>query len=623
MSYCESSGFFYHRSQGSLQEIFLLIGDTLRKKMVNKVNYSPVFSILVDEVTDISVKCQMVVFIQYLDDFGSPVVNFLESRDVLSNSVSADSATLHQVLKDCIKDINGSKLCGLVTDGASTMTGKKNGLAARIKKEHRTVVSVHCICHRLALACTDSNKDCKFVADTSDILRYLWEFFEDSPKRTATLVRVQMEMAKCNEQLPKTSRISIVHKVKKACSTRWLSFNAAVQGCYDDFPAIMQCLSLLEKDVVATGLLKKMKNVRFVTSIFILKEILPILAKLSKTFQAGTINYACIQPCIQEAKDALRDSSLTEKVKTAIVKETKGNERLGFLELTPTEAQLKEATGKMAKYVEALRNNLDERFDEAAPLLAAFSVFDPYLLPDKIEPAFKHYGDEKIDDLGSHFLAGDEEAKNELSAEWMSYKYHILRLKKNVLSSQEKKTTDVVLKILMNLRNPSDKGYIFPRLSHMAAIILSLLVSNAWPERGASAVKRIKTRLRSTLKDNMLSGLLQVSINGPPVKEATELINKCVDNWYKAKPRRKLKGLAKDKVVTIAPAEVMETADTGVQADFNENDEEEMGRVRTKMSHILKLLHLTGFQDDADYDSEEDDNESEDSDEFDYDNVTL
>jgi hypothetical protein len=43
----------------------------------------------------------------------------------------------------------------------------------------------------------------------------------------------------------------------------------------------MQCLSLLEKDVVATGLLKKMKNVRFGTSLFILKEMLPILANIN------------------------------------------------------------------------------------------------------------------------------------------------------------------------------------------------------------------------------------------------------------------------------------------------------------------------------------------------------
>jgi hypothetical protein len=39
----------------------------------------------------------------------------------------------------------------------------------------------------------------------------------------------------------------------------------------------------------------------------------------------------------------------------------------------------------------------------------------------------------------------------------------------------------------------------------------------------------------------MLSGLLQVSINGPPVEEATEFVNACVNKWYEAKPRRKLK----------------------------------------------------------------------------------
>lgn len=173
----DSMKYFDHKSQGSLQDIFLLIGDTLHEQIIDEVNSSPVFSILVDEVTDISVKCQRVIFVQYLDKLGNPVVMFLESRDVLGDSVSADSEALHRVLKECTKELDGSKLCGLVTDGASTMTGKINGLAARIKREHPTDLSVHCICHRLALACTDSYKYCKCVADTSDILRYLWKFF--------------------------------------------------------------------------------------------------------------------------------------------------------------------------------------------------------------------------------------------------------------------------------------------------------------------------------------------------------------------------------------------------------------------------------------------------------------
>lgn len=68
---------------------------------------------------------------------------------------------------------------------------------------------------------------------------------------------------------------------------------------------------------------------------------------------------------------------------------------------------------------------------------------------------------------------------------------------------EEKKTTEVVLQRLMSLKNPLDNEYIFSKLAHIATTILSLPVSNAWPERGASALKRIKTRLRSRLKDNM------------------------------------------------------------------------------------------------------------------------
>ncbi|CAG2222544.1 unnamed protein product [Mytilus edulis] len=131
-------------------------------------------------------------------------------------------------------------------------------------------------------------------------------------------------------------------------------------------------------------------------------------------------------------KDALRDKSLTNRVKTAIVKESNGNEIFGFLEFTTTATQLREAAGKMDK------NNLDERFDEPAPLLTAFGVFDPCLLPDKTEPDFTHYGNEKIKNLDSHFLAGDEEAKNDMFSERMSYKYNMLLKAKKKAKARRK-----------------------------------------------------------------------------------------------------------------------------------------------------------------------------------------
>ncbi|KAH3790825.1 hypothetical protein DPMN_169033 [Dreissena polymorpha] len=49
------------------------------------------------------------------------------------------------------------KFTGFTSDGASVMMGKRTGVAARLKEINPVLLNVHCICHRLALACTDSS----------------------------------------------------------------------------------------------------------------------------------------------------------------------------------------------------------------------------------------------------------------------------------------------------------------------------------------------------------------------------------------------------------------------------------------------------------------------------------
>ena len=67
-----------------------------------------------------------------------------------------------------------------------------------------------------------------------------------------------------------------------------------------------------------------------------------------------------------------------------------------------------------------------------------------------------------------------------------------------------------------------------PELPYLAEVCMSLPVSNAWLERGASAVKRLKTRLRSSLKGDMLESLMYITINGPEVQECESLVKKAV-----------------------------------------------------------------------------------------------
>ena len=56
-------------------------------------------------------------------------------------------------------------------------------------------------------------------------------------------------------------------------------------------------------------------------------------------------------------------------------------------------------------------------------------------------------------------------------------------------------------------------------------VALSALVTIAWPERDASAIKGIKAQLRNRLKNGMLNLLLQVSVNRPETESNEAKIN--------------------------------------------------------------------------------------------------
>ncbi|CAG2224947.1 unnamed protein product [Mytilus edulis] len=134
-------------------------------EVAEKVRNSGVYGLLVDEVTDLSVKQQMVCFVQYIDDSGLGHVDFLDIANVLDFGSSADADTLLKSVCHILSknELDVRNCSSFVSDGASVMVGKKNGVAAKLKNIVPTLLSVHCICHRLALACTDTNKDIEYI----------------------------------------------------------------------------------------------------------------------------------------------------------------------------------------------------------------------------------------------------------------------------------------------------------------------------------------------------------------------------------------------------------------------------------------------------------------------------
>lgn len=114
-------------------------------------------------------------------------------------------------------DIN--KLSSLASDGASVMTGSRNGVAAKLRESVPTLINIHCIWHRLALACNDANDSLTPISQIETVLRQLWSFFENSAARSAAYVQISPKVKEL-ESMSEKSKEKLATKVQKACRTR-------------------------------------------------------------------------------------------------------------------------------------------------------------------------------------------------------------------------------------------------------------------------------------------------------------------------------------------------------------------------------------------------------------------
>ena len=600
--------YFDHRSPASLREMFSTLGSALKENVVKRAKMARCFGLLVDDVSDISVMEQMITFIQFYDENSSEAtVEFLSVDNLLEKHNSANSAAMFDTIQSNLQacTLSTDNLIGLATDGASVMVGRKNGLAAKLKHVNPRLISVHCICHNLALACTDAKDDSnlKFVKDVKTVVTQLWKLFENSPKRLACYLKVQQQL-KHLQLTNEKSRKMVAKKLKKACDTRWLSFNNAIQSLYADLVAVLQTLKQLKQSAdqpAAHGLLKKINKVKFIGTVYILKWILPILATLSKSFQKGAINYASIRPSINYSKDRLNEVKIREEPIKQLQQHLTSGGRLEALELVCTENHVKELQGILQKYTKALVKNIDKRFNTSLPVLSAFSIFDPMLIPNRQSTAFHSHGHAEVGVLADHFFVDDESEADEFKTEWKKLKYDLLswrdQIPKETVDGKQGTPTEWSLKRVMAMK--STFGQFYPRSVQVVEAALPIPVSNAWPERGASQLKLIKTRIRSQIKNDLLASLLHISINGPaPHTEACDsLVSTAVDMWKAAKKRRKLPH--HHKPATQPQASNSEAAtpitvvqDAGTQTDAATTTEAELQNIREEYEEALRVLHL-------------------------------
>lgn len=623
--------YFQHRSARSQTEIFLTLGDAMKEEVLKKARTANAFGLLTDEVADISVKENLVTFIQFFDrELEETVTKFLSCKNIMEKYSAADAESITNLLLEEMENdsLDIANLTGFTSDGASVMVGKKSGVAARLRDLNPVLINIHCVCHRLALSCADSNESINYIKNVETILRQLWQLFDNSPKKMAVFLDIQEKMKKI--KMGSKARKLVGKRLKKACRTRWLSLEASVKAVFEEYEILLHTLSSLEKnDAAACGLLKKLKTLKFLGVIYILRDILPILADLSRHFQRDSLNFSAISPLVQLAKDKLRSLLDGNKPIESLRSDIDSLTNM-CTEITMSKKDSDELSSLFKNYVNALIVNIERRFEDSSAVVSSLSVFDPSMVPKSEDLGFKEYGQEQIRTLGHHFYQEKPEDEmnqqvEKLLTEWQGMKYHINDyLKKSMPESVKDRTAKVTQTewLLTQLLRNENLVCFFPGLVYLAEVALSLPVSNAWPERGASALKNVKTKQRNLLGNQMLEAILQVCINGPSADSADgqSLVKQAVQTWVKAKNRRRLPRKSSGvRNIAANPTNnaggIKEVEDVGVQTDnnvtINLEQEDEVKQILVEVRHAMKLMHLE-LEAEGDSDSDSNDDEEED-----------
>lgn len=194
---------------------------------------------------------------------------------------------------------------------------------------------------------------------------------------------------------------------------------------------------------------------------------------------------------------------------------------------------------KVAKpFISHLESNISSRFTSSGNVIAALSIFDPRKVPSEDSEDLSCYGNDAVSTLLAHYgrersaetLDGEETVQEamistDVTIEWKTFRRYMSKKSQNNLQSQLK---DLVSNDMMKT--------MFPNLSTLASISLSIPVATASVERSFSQMKLIKTRLRSQLSDTSLSHLMKIAIESPD-KLTNPDLQAVVDIWNR-KSRR-------------------------------------------------------------------------------------
>ncbi len=486
-------------------EIARLMAHKIMRDITSNLHQAEFYSILADETTDVSNKEQLVSVFRWV---GS---NFDVHEEYLGlyQLDKTDAETIYLVIKDMLQALNLDihKVRGQCYDRASSMSGSKKGVAKRIKEEEPRALYLHCFGHALNLAACDSIKGCKVLLDSLDAIYELCKLIKFSPKRDGIFQRLKEELE------PDTPSIT------KLCPTRWTVRSESLKSVLENYNVLQDFWEIVydetkdsETRARITGISAQMKTFYFYFGTSLAQLLLRHCDNLSRTLQhksMSAVEGEHVAAMVKQTLQTLRSDDSFKSFWELVTMKAK--------ELDISDPALPRRRKQPRRYDDgqSIGHFSSEPIDHYRRMY--FEAID--LSIECISDRFDQQ-DYRIYSRLEHFLlkgcqekAYDEELKVVRDVYKDDLNYSELEIQFKTLSAQltGEVSLSSIVAYLKGLSEPARS--LFSQVIILVKLLLVLPATNASSERSFSALRRLKTYLRSTIYQIRLNNLLVLYVH--------------------------------------------------------------------------------------------------------------
>jgi len=509
------------------EQFISIMADNVIQQMVKEIKEAKYFSISIDSTPDISHVDQLSFIFRYVQNNGSPVERFLGFLPNSGHKSEELADAVFLVLESHGLDINNCR--GQSYDNASNMSGMYTGLQARIKEVNPLATFVPCSAHSLNLVGECAVDCCRNASEFFNLLQNIYKFFSSSTHRWEIL----------QNNLTKTENVSL----KKLSDTRRSARSDASISLNKNWNEIINALSFIKNDKSeksitrseANGLYLKLDCLETAIMATLWGDILERFNKTSKQLQSVEIDLETVV-CLYESLiryvldlrsmfDIYEERAINKSGHKTYQEIRKRKRKLKADEKREGEInfEIRDSLRINTYYaiIDNLHSELEKRkfyYDEANKkfnFLFQIIKLSPSEVYEKAEILQNIY----TNDLSSSF-----------ANECIQFRSYLMSLTENI----RPKTVMDICKLIRTEKLQE----LFPYVDIALRMYLCCPTSNCSAERSFSALKRVKSYLRSRMTDDRLNRLAILSIESTLTMNMS--FNDIINKFAKQNSRRKL-----------------------------------------------------------------------------------